>query len=90
MTDIKITYKLRGTDGHAIHEIELQAEDKVAEIMKNGRFIYHMPAMWPDKCTEGNVRREPGYDIDCKLVSIEKVTVIRTTTSEMIYSDQDA
>ena len=86
----KVTYIVEGVEDNSIckgsHRITLDSseEDKLAAIKRDGFFIDHVPEMWPDKCTEGNCRRDPGYDIKYKLTRIEKITETVVTEYEEI------
>lgn len=77
-TVTKVTYIAEGNTDHCLgYTIELgeDEEEKVAAIKKDGYFYFHIPEMYGDK----DARREPAFDIKCKLTKITKVTTTITT-----------
>ena len=63
--------------------IESWQKKELAKIIKTGKFTYHVPDMWPEKCW-GYPQREPGYDIVCNIDRVEKLTEVKTWRYEDI------
>ena len=90
-SNTNISYTFEGTPvdekkhGKTTYRVTIESwkDKELAKIVKTGRFTYHVPDMWPDKCW-GYPERVPGYDIVCKVEHVERVTETKTWIHEVV------